>query len=41
VAKVDFRSGLEGKFMNLVLSPDKKGGGKKADVPEKLKVEKK
>jgi translation initiation factor IF-3 len=28
VAKVDFRSGLEGRFMNLVLSPDKKGGKK-------------
>lgn len=24
-AKVDFRSGLEGRFMTLVLSPDKKG----------------
>jgi len=25
VAKVDFRSGLEGRFMTLVLSPEKKG----------------
>lgn len=30
VAKVDFRSGLEGRFMTLVLSPDKKH--KKADA---------
>lgn len=28
VAKVDFRSGLEGRFMTLVLSPDKKTGKK-------------
>lgn len=27
VAKVDFRSGLEGRFMTLVLSPDKKKKG--------------
>lgn len=27
-AKVDFRSGLEGRFMTLVLSPDKKGSKK-------------
>lgn len=31
VAKVDFRSGLEGRFLVLVLSPDKKG--KKAEKP--------
>lgn len=30
VAKVDFRSGLEGRFLVLVLSPDKKG--KKAEA---------
>lgn len=28
VAKVDFRSGLEGRFMTLVLSPDKKSSKK-------------
>jgi len=28
VAKVDFRSGLEGRFMTLVLSPDKKSAKK-------------
>ncbi len=33
VAKVDFRSGLEGRFMTLVLSPDKKG--KKAEEAPK------
>ncbi len=33
VAKVDFRSGLEGRFMTLVLSPEKKSG-KKAATPE-------
>ncbi|PZP40667.1 MAG: translation initiation factor IF-3 [Pseudomonas fluorescens] len=31
VAKVDFRSGLEGRFMTLVLSPDKKGAKKPAE----------
>lgn len=37
VAKVDFRSGLEGRFMTLVLSPDKKGA--KAVVEVKTVVE--
>lgn len=39
IAKVDFRSGLEGRFMNLVLSPDKKA--KKAEPkPEKVEAKK-
>lgn len=33
VAKVDFRSGLEGRFMTLVLSPDAKGKKKAAETP--------
>lgn len=37
VAKVDFRSGLEGRFMTLVLSPDKKG--KKAVAEDKPAAE--
>jgi translation initiation factor IF-3 len=39
VAKVDFRSGLEGRFMNLVLSPDKKAKKAEAKV-EKVEVKK-
>ena len=35
VAKVDFRSGLEGRFMTLVLSPDKKGAKKVEEVAVK------
>lgn len=38
IAKVDFRSGLEGRFMNLVLSPDKKA--KKAEPKPAEKTEK-
>ncbi len=34
VAKVDFRSGLEGRFMTLVLSPDKKTAKKVEDAPK-------
>ena len=37
VAKVDFRSGLEGRFMTLVLSPDKKGAKKVEDAPKEAK----
>lgn len=36
VAKVDFRSGLEGRFMTLVLSPDKKAAKKVDEAPKEV-----
>lgn len=32
IARMEFRTGLEGRFMTLILSPEKKSG-KKADAP--------
>lgn len=41
IARVEFRSGLEGRFMNLILAPEKKkASGEKAAAPTEAPAEK-